>query len=138
MTSKMRLAALVPVLTTILACSPTEPYVLSPPWERSFDIEGWRMARRRYTLDHPTLDERIRLLILDGVVSVGMTKQQVRLTTGRAADFTLTQDLKYGADELWLYRGTAWNGYYYFKGEQLFQIDNGGSLSSEGYPEPTH
>ncbi len=116
-----------------VGCSPTEPYLIGhfDPAEQ----ERSQQARQAYVRAHPTLDERTRLLILDGVIDVGMSKEQVELLAGRPLH-VLRNNLKRAADELWFYRGPQTNDYYYFTGDRLTHAENGGSLSSEGYAEP--
>lgn len=78
----------------------------------------------RYIEAHPELTERQRALLHSGVVGEGLAKEQVRLLLWRDPDKIEQGSLKYGADEMWFYRGPKWNDYYYFRGDVLIKIDH--------------
>lgn len=114
------------LFSLLIGCSTLDPqpYIFPSKDSTKEELDKWRKEREKYVAEHPELGKNIKDLILAGVVAIGLTREQLRLVYGSDPDKIETTNLKYGADEMWFYRGHLWNDYFYFKDGVLIKIDH--------------
>lgn len=78
--------------------------------------------RESYILEHPELTSRIRGLIRNGLIDVGMSKEEVLASWGKPDSKKETS--KYDADEMWYYwDNPKFHRYIYFKDDVVVKAE---------------
>ena len=80
-----------------------------------------RESREIYISDHPELNSRIRGLIRNGLVDVGMSKDEVSASWGKPD--AINKESKFGSDEVWFYwDNPKFHRYVYFRKEIVIKV----------------
>jgi len=86
-----------------------------------------KIARKNYIAQHPELDKRTKVYILNGHTEPGMNKEQVKVCWGEPERVESTA--KYGADEVW----TCYRHDLASKSTYHFYFKDGILIKEEGY-----